>query len=375
MSRLLQRLQAQAGSARGLHAQAVAHLNLALYSARKGLVDEAEGVADAVRARPELAPAVDAYALLNVVEAFVAYVRGDLGLALAKARRAQVLGRQSEPSDGFAALAAAWLAYYLFEDGQYEASIAEAIGSLERAAADDHASRARACLALASVGRLAGCADAARLLHERARQHAIAEGDDNTVEALLFNRAADHLHQLRLAEVAGRVDDAELLPLSMEIESDLSYRYLIDSRALHWMLQMLDGQHLLLKGDFGSAEARLLSCLEAVPAPAQGRLGSVLHADLAWARAHLGRHDEAASALRDAEARYPGLRKTGDLVLVDHRLAQVFACLGLAGQADHYNESLALRRAEFEGIRTSVRGSLICHLGFLDIPPSRAEPA
>jgi hypothetical protein len=229
--------------------------------------------------------------------------------------------------------------------------------SLQEAAADHHAARARACIVVAKSYHWGGRLDLAQPWYQRAREHAGADGDEATLSALMVNRAWIVGVQLRLASIFGGEGDAPdpgALRLALVgAESTANFDQHVGKSSLRWWLPVLRAQLLLAQARHAEALALFETHLPAALDAGLAYMSPVLHADLAWCRVQLGQHEAALVDARVADAGFSPDCEAEDRAGAHGRLAQVFEALGLpeearaqAEQAARDLQALRLQQAE-----------------------------
>lgn len=338
-SRLLRRLDAAIAAAISPVETACLGAERVVVLARRGQQDQARAELDQVRQRFGRAthPAVTGW--LCLAEGLLNHFADVSGGAVDRLQRAHALAGAARLQP-LRALAAAWLAqahYVQSDDAQMVRLLAEA---LHTAAADHHAARARACLVAGRAYHLAGQADAARTFYSRAREHAIAEGDDATVSAILYDMARHRVRQVQVAELLEPHSTADARQALLAVESWTHFDQAAGTLAQEPVAALLRAQVLAAQAQFD--EALLLYEKHLVAALTQGmaRREAPLRADMAWCRYQLGFGDDARTIARDAEAALLGLVDADDRALAHARLARVFDALGLhAAAAQHRGQA------------------------------------
>lgn len=328
-SRLAQRLDGDIASATAPVQAAVLQAQRAILWLRHGREAEAREALDHLHARALVHPRADLAAWLHLAEGLMAYFGAFGGGAHDRVRRAQVMA-QAAGLGPLQALADAWLAQMHFVGRDIGALIAHARAALAVRAADDHASAYRVATALASAWSLAAGEAAASPWWAWARQHAIAEGDDAGLAALLYNQTQMRALRIRHAALAG--EPGETPAVLVGVESIDRYDDAVGGSARGDLTPLLRAQLLAAQGDHAEAAALLEAQLPAALAAGLARLGCSLLADLAWCWANTG-DALRARALAD-QAALEVLAEDlpscdiDDRATLHARLAQVYARLG-----------------------------------------------
>lgn len=344
-SRALARLDAAIAEARGPVEEACLMAERAGLLARLGHVEEVRDILAELRRRQAqlVHPALSAW--LALAEGLAEHYRDQSATARDRIRRAYALAVASR-NRPLIALGAAWHAHTDYVYGDLPAMARHVAESLQEAAADHHAARARACLVAAQSYHWGGRPDRATPWYQRSREHAVADGDESTLSSLMINRAWIGGNQARLASIfgaeVGDVDEAAVREALFTAESSRNFDSHVGRQSLRSMVELIHAQLVLVQGDHAGALARLEATLSHASADGFDFMSPVLHADMAWCKAQLGRADAALADARCAEQGFTDDCEEEDRAAAHGRLAQVFAKLGLAEDAArHHAESRA----------------------------------
>jgi hypothetical protein len=352
-SRLLARLDAAIAKTRDPVASACLRAERAGGLARLGRVDEARRTIEGLHARFTLRPQPAVSAWLALAEGLCDHF-GDLApSARDRMRRAYALSGAAHLAP-LHALAAAWLAHMEYghhESAQMAAHLAEA---LRLAAPDHHAARARACLVAALGYHWAGRLDRAQPWFDRARQHALADGDDATLSALMYDRATGLVAAIRMATAFGDPPAAapgeEQREALLCVQSCAAYEAAIGGASLAYLVPLLHAQLLTAAGDAAPALDLFERWLAPATAGGMRRMKRLLLADIAWCHWLLGQADKARAGLAAALAEQDPACDIDDRAFADARLAQLAQALGDATLAATLREQaqrdVAVHRAE-----------------------------
>jgi len=309
--------------------------------ARQGQLERARASIDELNAQLAWHPGN------RVLRAWLALAEGLQGYYSVIGREAQpqielayTLAREAGSARRLHATAAAWLANLAFANDDMPRMATLVREAFDTAAPEHHGARARAALVAAYAYHFAGRSDAAQPWYEASRRHAIAEGDEAHLSALMHNQAWMRAAQARLAlwfDGAGPGDGAVQQAL-MGAESIGHYDAGIGTASLGSLVPMLRAQVLTAQGRW--EEALGLFATHFAPAMDEGlqRQAACLLADRAWCEFHVG-HREAATSL--AAAADQALAEPCDLddrIVALARLAQVHGVLGDTARANTERE-------------------------------------
>ena len=353
-SRLLARLDAAIAKTRDPVGNACLRAERAGVLARLGRLDEARRTIEALHARFTLRPQPAVSAWLALAEGLCDHF-GDLApSARDRMRRAYALSGAAELAP-LHALAAAWLAHMEYGRNDVVPMAAHLAEALRLAAPDHHAARARACLVAALGYHWAGRLDRAQPWFDRARQHALADGDDATLSALMYDRATGLVAAVRAATAFGDapavagVDDA-LREALLCVQSCAAYEAAIGGASLAYLVPLLHAQLLTAAGEAQPALDLFDRWLAPATAGGMRRMKRLLLADIAWCRWRLGDADAARAGLEAALAEQDPACDVDDRAFADARLAQLAQALGdttlAATLREHAQRDVAVHRAE-----------------------------
>jgi tetratricopeptide (TPR) repeat protein len=150
-------------------------------------------------------------------------------------------------------LCAAWLAHIDFNAERYSDVQRSLIYVAESYAGYVDAALVRSHLVLADFSMLAGQVRAARRHYERARRGAVEMGDEATIAAIIFNRAAMSLYLVRLTEAIGLKSDLLLSTLDLEVQSATLFHRAANHNSLKQLLDLLNARLSFLRDDFHKA--------------------------------------------------------------------------------------------------------------------------
>ena len=328
-----------------------ARAELACYDARQGQYEKAAALLDALRIKYEAKPHPAISTWLSLADGLMSHFT-DVGVsARDKMRRAHALSAAGRLMP-LHALSAAWLAHMDYTRLDVDAMASHLGQALHLAEPEHHAARSRANLVAAQALHLAGRLDLALPWYQRARTHAIAEGDDATISAVMFNMAsirATNLRQVALTGEGNAMDGVYAL-LSADATSSFDARTgAASAMPLHALLR---AQILALQGD----AAQALTAYEGHLASAQSplRLHCAHLADQAWCRSQLGQMDAARRDALAAEASLTSDTQLDDSAATHSRCAQVFEALGEVELSQHHRDLAAAQWQAYRAVQARI---------------------
>ena len=310
----------------------------ACYWARQGNRDAATTELAALRRRYEMRPHPAISTWLSLADGLMSHFT-DLGQAARdKMRRAHALSAAGRLMP-LHALSAAWLAH--MDDTRMDVdSMVRHLGqALQLAQVDHHAARSRANLVAAQALHMAGRLDLANPWYQRARTHAIAEGDDTTISAIMFNMASIRAANLRQVALTGEGNAMEADHVLMSAEASSSFDARAGMASAMPLLPLLRAKILALQGDPAQAVALYEAHLDG--AQGMSRMLCANLADQAWCRTQVGQFEAARADAQNAEASLLSDTQLDDRAATHSRCAQVFAALGDMAQAQRHHDLAA----------------------------------
>ena len=234
------------------------------------------------------------------------------------------------------ALAAAWLAHSEDSQGNRPRMAQLCAEALRGAEPDHHAARWRASLTAAGAYHYAGRLDQAQPWYTAARTHAMADGDEVALSALMYTQAAMRCHEARFAAAFDPACEPQSAGAVLGAESASQFDAVIGLQSLDWLVPMMRAQLLLLDGRWEAALALVDEHFPRSEAQWRSRMQPCVLADRAWCLWQLGRDAEARAETARAVESLESPCDVDDRALAHARLAQLFDAFG-DGQAarDH----------------------------------------
>lgn len=336
-SRLLTQLASRIAAARDPVEAACLRAQRGIYLARQGNHVEAQAIVDAIRAEFGDRPNAEVTAWISLVEALIHFYSQPGPKALDRLRRAHALSRaMNHPV--LVPLCAAWLAHIEFNANRMEPMLEYAVEALRLAQPDHHATLARVSLVIADAFHYAGRFDLAKPWYAAVRQHALAEGDDAMISAMLHNVAAFRASKTRLSDSYGAADMAEAARAMMEAESTGNFDVGIGTASLSWFVPLLRAQLLTIEGRYEEAIDLFSQNIASAESQGVSRLLVSFLADSAWCKFKLGSMD---AAMEDVHACISVAKEEcdpDDLAASLARVAAIMESRGLLGDAASLRE-------------------------------------
>lgn len=324
MSRLLKFLADEL--ARGGNDRDMLHANtrLAIHLARRGEIEAASRKIVEIRALGRSGLNAESIARANLAEGVALFCGGSTEVAIDKLRRSRALGDAAQ-LPLVSRWARGWLAHMELNLGRASEVHPYATQLIAETPDDEHWTLSRVGSTIAVGLHFANRFDLARPWYEFARRHAVAEGDDLTIDANLHNVAAFRIHNIRLAEISGEVDLAELHRAEQEFKSSLNYDAMKASQLFRWSIPLIEAQLDLLACRFGIAGERFARWLEGYGAGAPKRLFALSVGDYALCLARQGELEKADSKLSEVIGNLPKDMAVDEMALLRFRQSQIAA--------------------------------------------------
>lgn len=309
--------------------------------ARQGQLEAAKAVIDELNAQLAWQPNTPLRAWLALAEGLHGYYSALGRGAQTSIEQAYMLAQGFGALKRLHALAAAWLANMAFANDDMPRMATLLREALDSALSEHRGARARAALVAGYAYHFAGDPARAQPWYEASRRHAIAEGDETHLSALMHNQAWMRAGQARLALLFGAAGvDAEHVAAVdhalMGAESIGHYDAGIGTASLGSLVPMLRAQVLTAQGCWADALALFDTHFDAALAEGLTRLAPCLLADRAWCEWHSGQARKAQVLVAAAEQALLQDCDTDDRAMATARLAQVYAALGDGASASRH---------------------------------------
>lgn len=326
-SRLLARLDAAIAQARTPVDAACLRAERAGVLARQGHLAAARKAIDQLQAQFEWRPHAAVSAWISLAEGlYEQYSHLGAG-ARDRFQRAFALSGAAHLAP-LHALSAAWLAHLDFTQHDMLQMSQHVVLALRGAAADNHAALSRANLVVAQGYHFAGRADLALPWYTRSRAHAMADGDEAGLSAMMHNQAELRGHQARLEAMFNPGSGEAARDALAGADSTENYDAVTGMGALGSLVPMLRAQLLVAAGRHADALALYEQRYDAAMAEGLERQKACFLADIAWCQWQLGRAADARASAGAAEQSLQQPCDVDDRALAHARLAQVQHALG-----------------------------------------------
>jgi tetratricopeptide (TPR) repeat protein len=296
VSRLISRIEEQLLNETDPYVRAELEAKRASYLARVGrFLESGEAIANVRRAFGD-GRSGRVTALVMIAEGLLIHYEKLGSGATDRVTRSQLLGHAMKDRE-VVALASAWRGYLEFEDSKFDAAFRSIKQAFDNARPEDHAVWTRCAIVMSLGFALCGQLSDSQHWFMEGREHALQDGDQASIDALLHNKAAFGVAWLWAQKCKGSVDESALRRARMELASARSLQGLADVRAHSAYVDLSEARLSLLEGQYETALADLEAIASAGPFPARHFNESVLALEVAYCHASLGRVDMAIEAL------------------------------------------------------------------------------
>jgi hypothetical protein len=258
MSQLLARLESDLASEENNDVRAELLARIAGNLARLGQIPEAQERIDQLRrtyGRGEV-PRVSLWIMF--AEGLIQLYRDGCVVALDRMGRVQALAVAMQDRQ-MIGLASAWKAQIEFELSKFDSMIESLVLAGANAEPNDNDARVRVAIVASSAFMLCGNRERAGHWFTVGRAHALKNGDQASVEALQYNRAAMSFAWLRFEACRRPVDAEELKAVRREIDSARNLQDLTRITTLYGHIYLCDARLLILEQRYDAAIEKLMS--------------------------------------------------------------------------------------------------------------------
>jgi hypothetical protein len=253
MSQLLQRLERELRNEQhGATRRAELSAQRAGYLARVGCFEEARQAVAELRKIYGDGHSGPITVWIMLAETMILFYENLHPGALDRVKRAQFLSELMQ-NKALLGLTSAWKAGIEFEVSRFDDMFSSLSVAKANALTTDHATGARFSMVLFNLFMHCGEFEQAQVWFMRCREHALAEGDQASIEALLYNRAALRMGWLRVQSCFKQPDDTALAHTRSEIASSRNYHDMTQVRGLSDVLALCEARMLVLAAKFDQA--------------------------------------------------------------------------------------------------------------------------
>jgi hypothetical protein len=354
---LVTRLLEQLGRCSDAEEAAECRAVLGSYYARVGLFDQAEEIRAELRREFYDGRSLRVTVRLMCLDALLLYFRDLSPSSRERVAGAHVLAKASR-AKSLIALTSSWLAHIDFNLNRYS-SMADALVECSSVAGpDDQEASCRAALVWGDAYMFVGDRAIARRWYERARQLAVAIGDQASIGALTYNPAALSVALLRLAELQDPIRDSDRTMVATEVRSAINYQLVAGLSSLDHLLHTARVGVLILEGKHSEAATLAREVLAREQVPVNTAQEYLLKADLAAACARTGEAGDACNFIEAVPLERVYRCEPDDRALILARLADAYAALEKQDAAHNLREASLTSLREHSDRVADVRAIL-----------------
>lgn len=347
-SRLLTHLDAAIGRPSSELELFLAKSRKAAHLGKLGLEAEARSLVSEVRSQPAAMRLGPIVATLNLAEGLIEYKKGRTSVGTEKWARARAIASSVDFQE-VVCVASAWLAFaaYLSEqvsDIDRNVRLAVKAGCLEYPQA-----LSRTTLIMALSFHYCGDYGRSKLYYDLCHRAATACGDETEISALMHDRAAMNIHEMRVAALRSVGEQGTIRVTHTNLESVISYEDLVGIRSLPSLSPQLTAYEHVLNQQWIEAVEAINRSLDSAKSDGFSRLIPALLADRAFSKFMMKREADAKQDLEACmrEAQLTDLHRD-DRAICFSRLAQVHALMGNEASA---SQCLSIARTSWEQVR------------------------
>jgi hypothetical protein len=234
--------------------------------------------------------------------------------------RANVLASASRDRRLIASTSA-WRAHTQSERSEFRGMVRSLDDAFTNSNSDDHEVLARLYMTLANARMSVGDRVVANEFFMYSRHHALECGDQATIDALMYNKAAFALAWLRARTCLDERDPELLRQLRLELASAKTYQQMVGVSALNNFVFLWEARLFLLADEFEAAIAALGAVRSMQPFARYNFHESLVDLEIGYCLVRQGRLALAATQVRSAmEADLSGLHDDDKLVAAWTRL-------------------------------------------------------
>ena len=253
------------------------------------------------------------------------------------------------------ALACAWKAHVEFERSEF-ASMAESLRTaLANVDVDQHDAWVRIAAVMSNASLICGLSEKGQSWFKRGHEHAAKLGDTESIDALLYNKAAFSVAGLRVLACSDTVSSDLLSRARGEVNSARNLQQLAGVTALSAHVDLLNARLLILERDFEGAIGALQAVRVKEPFAAHNFHQSLMDLEIDYCQAMLGTSES--SQLQDTEQLAGSLAEldVDDRLIALWMLREIHRNQGRDVADAGLEMRFAQTRREYESERASLR--------------------
>lgn len=208
----------------------------------------------------------------------------------------------------------AWRAHLQSERSDFSGMARSLEATLSACANDEHDALARASMVLANAYSSCGVVELATRWYASSRHHALEIGDQATIDALIYNKAAFTVGWLRAEACFSSLDQAAIAHTAGQIASARNYQSLIGIRAVNNFAELWQARLSLLQADYQSAISGLSEVRHKEPFAVYNFDQALIDIELAYCHYKMGHLASASGLAPHRKVDLTGLHRDEQLV-------------------------------------------------------------
>ncbi len=260
--------------------------------------------------------------------------------------RAHALANATRDRPLIAAISA-WRAHTQSERSEFKGMARSLDDALANAETNDHEVLARVYMVLANAHMSVGSRERAHDNYMYSRHHALECGDQATIDALIYNKAAFGLAWLRARMCFEESDPEHLGKIRIELASAKTYQQMAGLSALTNFVYLWEARLLLLSGDFDAAVEALRAVQSMQPFAAYNYNVALIELEIGYCLMRLGRLQSGQAPLDAALSADCSALHTDDQLVAAWLRVQLFSSFSMTAEAQAASAVLDVVRSAF----------------------------
>jgi hypothetical protein len=195
---------------------------------------------------------------------------------------------------------------------------------LESISHDGGEGETRVSLVLGDAFLYCGQREKSKYWYGRARVAATKLGDQATIGAITYNRAALNIQNLRLKNIIEKVSTDEILDANAELQTAINYQNLARLQSLDHLLFSADAALDMVRQEYKSASNKIQKLLDSETVPQNSGVYHILVADSIYCHASDGEYEATKSALLCVNDSEIESLEDDDKIIIYSSLSRVF---------------------------------------------------
>lgn len=303
---------------------------LGCYWARTGDFDKADRLRVELRSAYGDGKNIRISILLMSLEGILLYFKDLNPGSYDRLVRAKFLSIASKDKD-LISFTSAWVAHLDFNRNNFQSMVDSIVTCFDALTERSFSAECRVALVLGDVMLYTRNEVASKIWYERARSLAIKMGDQASIEALTFNRAALKIFNAQIDLIEYQMPPTNIADVISELRTATNYQIAANLKSLDELLQLADVQVTLLKQDFTASIHSIERLLDVNSTQISASSLMILKADLIRSYAECGKLPELTEFINFIEKSDIDSRYIDDRVLL---LASLGKSAKLSGFSD-----------------------------------------